>query len=519
MSTLKERINMLESYNKYNFGKSHIWLLGQGTIGPALLYMILKLFIIELNQITVIDMKLDSEIRPAIDLMVKITRNQPNIINIMGSTHIKKDNYLEIFKQVKKNDLIIDCANDINASDIINLCQEREAAYVNSAIEEWNYKLIQDPYSYTIHSRLNKLRNFTDNIPNKKFTAIVGSGCNPGMVSIWAQVAVDKINEYYGNKVMKNAEELGIKTIHISEIDTQRSKFPKRVDEYCNTWGSTSEPLYEEALAPVELSLGTHEEIPKINVVKYDEKNKYLVLDNLAINTYAQSYTPLYGNYIGMLIRHEENITIGDKLSTYNNNNNKTKTYSPSVYYVYRPCNDTLASISELKDKNYVYQSTHRFLTDDIIDGRDELGLSLFLENGDIFWIGSLLDIAEARQIYSNQFSKYMNATTVQVVGGYLSGIMFVLDKHKNGETGLYVPEDMDYKKVFNTMKFFYGDFVFKKLENNEWDFRNYNRNNKFTKLKSEQIIYTSTKWQLKDFLIDSDRIIGINRVNYFKFK
>jgi homospermidine synthase len=516
---------MLESYNKYNFGNSHIWLLGQGTIGPALLFMILKLFNINLNQITVIDMKPEEEIRPAIDLMVRILRNTPNIINIMGSTQIKKDNYLDIFKNLKVNDLIIDCANDINANDIINLCQQRSAAYVNSAIEEWDYKLVQDPYSYTIHSRLNKLRTETNNIPNKKFTAIVGSGCNPGMVSVWAQIAIDKINESYGNTVMKTAEELGIRTIHISEIDTQRSKFPKRVDEYCNTWGSTSEPLYEEALAPVELSLGTHEEIPKINVVKYDEKNKYLVLDNLAINTCAQSYTPLYGNYIGMLIRHEENITIGEKFSTYKNTGREIiKTYSPSVYYVYKPCNDTLASISELKDKNFIYQSTHRFLTDDIIDGRDELGLTFFLENGDIFWIGSLLDISEARQIFSNQFSKYMNATTVQVVGGYLSGIMFVMDKHKRGQNGLYVPEDMDYKKVFETMKPFYGDFIFKKLEKKEWDFRNYNRNSKFSKysnLKNEQSLESrsESKWQLKDFLIDSDKIIGINRINYYKFK
>jgi hypothetical protein len=102
----------------------------------------------------------------------------------------------------------------------------------------------------------------------------------------------------------------------------------------------------------------------------------------LTLNTVAQSYTPGYGNYLGMLIRHEENVTIGDRLSTFKMVKGKQiKTYAPSVYYVYKPSNDTMGSVNELRDKNYKYQDNYRLLTEDVIDGRDELGLSIFLMN------------------------------------------------------------------------------------------------------------------------------------------
>ena len=157
---------------------------------------------------------------------------------------------------------------------------------------------------------------------------MLGFGCNPGMVSIWAQVGVRMINDYYKNATPKTPEELGIRTVHISEVDTQRSKKPKDKDEYCNTWASTAEPFYEEALAPLELTLGTHEDLPTKNVVYYDKKNTVLIMDCIAKNVLAQSYTPLFGNFTGMLIRHEENVTIGEKLSTYAEvRGKKIKTY------------------------------------------------------------------------------------------------------------------------------------------------------------------------------------------------
>ncbi len=536
MTTKAKRLEMLKNFPKYDFGPSHLWLLGQGSIGGALLFMILKLFNIDLDQITVIDMPTKKNSKDS------IVKNVQEIVRLVRGTTTKKinvvpmninqKNYLTIFKNLSKNDLIIDCVYDVCTLDIIKLCQERGTSYVNSAIEIWDYRDIDNAYDYTIHARLQELKDYEEelrkNNEHVKFTAMVGIGCNPGMVSVWAQLAIDKINKFYAKNSKKykpkNAEELGIRTIHISEVDTQRSKVPRRINEYCNTWGSTIEPFYEEALAPVEMSFGTHEDVPKANLAAYEEDKSVIILDRLALNTVAQSYTPGYGNYLGMLIRHEENVTIGDRLSTFKTiKGKKIKTYAPSVYYVYKPSNDTMGSVHELRDKNYKYQDNYRLLNEDVIDGRDELGLSIFLKNGDIFWIGSLLDIDEAREVYSNKFNHRMNATTVQVVGGYLSGIMHMMDMHKIGKHGLYVPEDLPYKEVYNRMKPFYGEFVFKKV--NKWDYKDNNKTFKFTTFvaaqKDKELKNRKPKmeWKLSDFLVNPETVIGIPKCITYKNK
>jgi homospermidine synthase len=50
-------------------------------------------------------------------------------------------------------------------------------------------------------------------------------------------------------------------------------------------------------------------------------------------------------------------------------------------------------------------------MTDEIIDGRDVLGLTYYLENGEVFWIGSTLGIDEARKLFDSEFNDYVNAT------------------------------------------------------------------------------------------------------------
>lgn len=529
MTTKAQRLEMLKNFKKYDFGPSHLYLMGQGAIGSGLLFMILKLFNINLEQITVIDKptkeKPPEQLIKDVNDTVRIVRGtNNNKINII-SANITQKNYKRIFSKLSKNDLIIDCVYCVSSLEIMKLCQKAGAVFINSCIEIWDYKDIDSAYDYTIHAKVQELREYTASLEHVNFTAMTGIGCNPGMVSVWAQLAIEKINKYYGNKTMLNAEQLGIRTVHVSEIDTQRCNVPKKVNEYCNTWGSTMEPLYEEALAPLEMSFGTHEDIPKKNLTAYEKDKSVIILDRLALNTFAQSYTPIYGNFLGMLIRHEENVTIGEKLSTYKEiKGKKVKTYAPSVYYVYKPSNDTVASLSELRDNNYEYQDNWRFLTNEIIDGRDELGLTFFLKNGDIFWIGSLLDIHEAREVYGNKFNHKMNATTVQVVGGYLSGIMHMMDMHKKGKHGLYTAEDLPYREVYNRMKPFYGEFVFKKVK--KWDYRDINKPYKFTTFvaaqKEKQLgkIVPHMEWKLSDFLVNPESVIGIPKcISYNKKK
>lgn len=504
-----DRLKMLkELYQSYDFGKGHIYLLGQGAIGPALLYMILKIFKIKQKQITVIDLKPLDELKAIVKYVVDAALKEEPEIEII-SIRIDENNYKKIFTKdykLTKDDIIIDCAIEICAIDIMKLCQESGCGYINSATEIWDYKNIYDPASYTLFPIIKDVRDFSNELKKSgkiNFNAVIDMGCNPGNVNLWAKVGLDMINKHY--KTKKTAEQLDIRTIHISEYDTQRSNIPKRINEYCNTWASTCEPFYEEGLAPVEMSFGNHEEIPDEKFIEaLEDNNKYIAFNRLCTETYAHSYTPGYKNYIGILIRHGENITIGETMSTYKTENgDKIRTWSPSVYYVYHPTQDTMASLYELKEKNYKYQDNTRLFTKDIIDGRDELGLTFFLGNGDIFWIGSLLDIDEARDIYENKFDDKINATIVQVIGGYLSGIFHILDLNKkNKYNGVMVPEDLPYNTFFNKMKPFFGDFDFKKVT--DWDYNMKTRSITFRDYKEKTII-KNPEWTLKDFLVNPE--------------
>ncbi len=506
-----DRLKALKKmYQSRDFGKGHLYLLGVGAVGPALLYMILKIYKIKQEQITVIDLKPLDEIKGILGYVVKAALDEDLQVNMI-STRIEENNYKQIFTKDHKltaDDIIIDCAIEICSIDIMKLCQDSGCGYVNSATELWDYRSIYDPIAYTLYPIIEEMRNFSDELKKSgkiNFNAVIDMGCNPGNVNMWAKMGVDLINKHY--KTKKTPEELDIRTIHISEYDTQRASIPKRMNEYCNTWASTGEPYYEEALAPVEMSFGTHEELPDEKYIEnLQENNHYIALNRLCLETSAHSYTPGYKNYIGLLIRHGENITIGETMSTYKTKDGKKeRTWSPSVYYVYHPTNDTMASTYELKEKNYRYQDNTRLFTSEIIDGRDELGVTFFLGNGDIFWIGSLLDIDEARDIFENKFNEKINATLAQVIGGYLSGVFHVIDLNKEKKyNGVMVPEDLPYKEIYNTMKPFYGEFIFTKVE--DWDFNMKTRSITFRDYK-EQAVNKNPEWKLKDFLINPETL------------
>jgi homospermidine synthase len=300
-------------------------------------------------------------------------------------------------------------------------------------------------------------------------------GCNPGNVSMWTKWGLIQLNEKkIGEKwedskewYAKIAEKLRVQTIHISEHDSQITQNPRHTDEYCNTWSSDPESFYQEALGPVEMSWGTHEnEVPNSYLYMSDEKEKYrvMILKELGIQRWMRSYTPITGMFHGMMIRHDENLTIGEYLSR--KDKKKRVMYQPSVYYVYKPTDACLSGIEETREKGDHYEGVQkRLLTSDIIDGSDELGISFFLENGEVYWIGSLLTIEEARSYHPSWMWPYINATNVQVVGGYLTGIFYLVDLWERGEhCGLLFPEDipMEYIKISLG---FQGEFVLEKAK------------------------------------------------------
>ncbi len=450
----KRKEQLKSMYGTYNFN-NNIYLFGYGAIGRPLLYMLLKIININPRNIIVID-KHDK-----LDEMKIFTSIGVNFIKI----DITMYTYRKVLKYIKKNDIIIDCAYDISTDDMILLCQEIGCHYINSCTSNWDYKGVFDPIKYSLYYRNIELQKLNNTFIKKNFNAIFSMGCNPGNVSIWMKYGLEKINEKYNYTYSSHAElamKLGVQVIHISEKDTQRTNDEKAINEYCNTWASDGSGFYNEALGGVEASWGTHEKKIPSDTILF--KDNFILLDRMGVHTMAQSVVPIYGRYFGYIISHDEAHTIGTYLQVIKND---TLIYKPSVYYVYNPCNSAKLSIDELKEREYVYQDKWRLLTFEIMDGRDILGLTYFLDNKEVYWIGSLLCIDEARSLFDNIFDEWINATNVQVMAGYLSGILHIIDMiQENKCNGIMFPEDLPYKKIMKLTKPFLGDFLFKRIKN-----------------------------------------------------
>lgn len=462
-STIEQRKQkLIDLYNSINF-VNKIYLIGFGAIGKSLLYILLKILVVDKKNITIFE---SDKTKTSFDPDIKLT-------------YIKftKDNYKELLKDVSKNDIIIDCAYEIGTADIMEICNNRGAKHINSCIQEWTgERTLSDKHAGVI-SKNNELKN-KDKF---NYSCLVSMGCNPGNVSLWAKIGLHKIAKEKGIKYNdmsfgELAHKLGIQTIHISERDTQTTPKVKNINEYCNTWAGDGISFIEEAFNACELSMGTHEDVydnitasdvntltnlPNIIGTSGTMINGYLTLDKKGANVFAQSYVPYYGRYIGNIICHDEAYTISNSLTLHENNKIK---YRPSVYYVYHPVNEAFMSIHEVKERGKI-QDNCRLLTDDITSGNDILGLTFYLEDKSVYWIGSLLDINESRIIFNGECNSFINATICQVVGGYLSGILYLI-KQKD-YSGLIFPDDLPHIECMKIILPFLGDFIFTKCKFN----------------------------------------------------
>ena len=489
MEAKKRKAKLEALYNSESFNNK-ILILGCGAIGTVLLPILLKIINVDPKNIIIIDKNLlrKNKINKYIELGVtfintKITRNNLKqlIIEDVGLTN---------------NDIIIDASYGINTNDMFDICNMCGISYINSAIELWDDDDNLDALEYTFGNRiksLEKQHHLNNGIYNNNF--IVSMGCNPGNVNIWVLYALKKINRQTNNYDFTDYSELankmGLNVIHISEKDTQQSNIPKKKNEYANTWASDAVSYYDESTAFLEISWGAHEKsIPtNIDITLSNEYQK--IIEDKPYVRLAKSYTPLSNEIVGMLTRHEECYTISMKLTHHDQYNNII--YRPSCYFVYKPCNLAIKSLAEMVENNEQYQSNFRLMTNDIIKGRDELGCTLFFSNGDIYWVGSLLDINETRELFNNELNDIINSTILQVVAGYMGGLLYLIKSIKdNNFKGLLKPEDMNIKQFLKWTKPFLGIFGVKKVT--DWTAQ--------STLFNEQSKLKTHIWQFNDFLV-----------------
>ncbi len=473
-------------------------IIGCGSVSQCAIPLILKLIEMDPKKITIMDFVDNrSRVKDSLDKGVNYVIDRvtmQNFARLLG-------------KYVGPGDMIIDLAWNIDCIAIVQWCHIHQVLYANTSVEEWNpYRDAErnKPTKYTLYSRHMQLRRMLDTWKDhNSATAIVDHGANPGLVSHFTKYALvdiaEKILEEKPNDPRKSqlkkslkdknfarlAQIEGVKTIHISERDTQITDKPKEVNEFVNTW--SIEGFFEEGVAPAELGWGTHERYIPRNAYfhKVGPKNQ-ICLTTLGMKTWVRSWVPC-GEITGMVIRHGEAFSISDRLTVWENGE---AVYRPTVHYAYCPCNAAINSLHELEMRQFKLQEKQRIMSDEIISGRDELGVLLMGHDFKSWWCGSLLDIHEARRLVPHQ-----QATTLQVAISVVAAAIWMI---KNPKRGFLLPDDIDHEEILKVSMPYITPFVSTPVD---WTPLK-NLNTKFTKFdipkpKEEDV------WQFTTFLVD----------------
>jgi len=472
-----------------------VLIIGYGSVARCTLPILLKHVKIPYGNITIIDFENKaSALKEWTKKGIKYCRQRitPENIESVLSEHLSPGG------------LLIDLAWNLDTYTIIGWCHEHNVLFVNTSLEVWDSHSeieTKNPIEKSLYARQMRLRELTKEW-NGGVTAVIDHGANPGLISHFVKQALIDISDRLiaekkvsGQKAehLKDLVEahnyaelamtLDVKVIHCSERDTQITDNPKKVDEFVGTW--SIEGLREEGTAPAEIGWGTHETaLPAMAFAPPFGPKNQIMLAQMGMNTWVRSWVPDC-EIVGMAIRHGESFGLSDKLTVWKDNQ---PIYRPTVHYAYMPCDETIASLHELRCRNYEMQDKQRILKEkEIVSGEDILGALLMGHEYGSWWCGSILTIEEARKLAPGQ-----NATTVQVALGVISAVMWMIE---NPRKGLCTPEDLPHDFVLDIAKPYLGKFV---SEPSDW-----------TPLKNRKVYFKENRanhpdediWQFRNFI------------------
>ena len=443
---------------------SRVLVLGCGSVAQCVVPLLVRDLGIEASSLTIVDFA-DNRSRIASMLAAGVTYE---------IDRVTPDNIHEFLSaRVGPGDLLLDLAWNIDNPTILQWCRDHRVRYLNTSVEVWDPYIdlaLTHPLDRTLYVRHMELRRLTASwSDNRGATAVLEHGANPGLVSHFAKQALLEIgtamlrdglatdaallesavteasNDGTGFNVL--AMRTGTKVIHIAERDTQISSVPKEPDEFVNTW--SVDGLYEEGIAPAEMGWGTHEKRlpPNAYVHTGEGPRNQICLAQPGIETWVRSWVPS-GEIRGMVVRHGESFTMCEHL-TVTDPLTGAATYRPTVHYAYHPSDAAINSVLELRMRGWQMQTRQRILNDEIVSGRDELGVLLMGHPYGAWWTGSIMSIDEARSVIEHQ-----NATTLQVAGSILGAISWMI---QHPSEGVCLPDDLPWTDVLGVARRYLG--------------------------------------------------------------
>lgn len=439
---------MVTKYIEHAKFDGRMLVVGCGSIAQGVLPLILRHIAVDASQITIVTADERGEAEAGqfgIDFRrIRLTRS----------------NYREIIEPLLSDgDFLVNLSVDVSSVDLVRLCHQQNALYVDTCIEPWpgTYTNVSTPpaerSNYALRESMLALRRELGRGP----TAVIAHGANPGLVSHFVKQALLDVAAASSGAVAAPvdqagwgllARKLGIRAIHIAERDTQVATRPKAVNEFVNTW--SIDGFVSEGCQPAELGWGTHEKlIPSDGLLLDSGSAQAVILLRPGASARVRSWTPLEGPFHGFLITHNEAISLNDYFTVWEEG---VAVYRPTVHYAYHPCDDAVLSLHELAGKNWRRQDEQRLMMDEIESGIDELGVLLMGHDRGAYWYGSQLSVDEARQLVP-----FNNATSLQVTVAVLSGIVWALE---NPDQGIVEAEQTDFARNLEICQPYLGPVV-----------------------------------------------------------
>ena len=406
-------------------GNKTIFIFGCGTIGACVLDCLVfgkglfkkaQLDITDYN-ICIVDRLFRKEVTDFYDKLGDAKR--PTFITTSFSKAKLKDNLDHI--NICDSDIILDLTSGTGTKDFIKeICIRRGARYLCTATEGWG------GYISEMDEAVREIGTLKKRLGAGSPTALLTHGMNPGLVSHFAMDLLDSFTD---------AEKRALKTIHITEIDTQRftnkkeapkmsvpkliSTLPNMGSFVVSTWGPQN--FADEMCARP----------------RYVQNGRVVSGKRRAYRSLEQSfiYDPDIKEvrpFVGCKVTHEEAFTMFYHLKRLNYHK------GTSIAFVYQPTSESLESLLSQQRGIKRYSRKGMLLRGKSLVGHDTVGIYIKSDTGREAWMGNtchagFAPIAELKP-------RYHNATTYQVAAGVLSGLAYLL---KHPKMGLTWPEEV----------------------------------------------------------------------------
>lgn len=461
-----------------------IVMLGYGAIGQCSLPMLLDLFDVPPERYRVVAKDEAAE------------RFAPYAARGVTFLHrvIRRDNVGTVMAEVARpGDLVLNLTVGVDSIVIADWCHRHGVAYVDTAIEPWadaNVDLDIAPAERTEYAFHTRARRAAQGWDPRGPTAVYTHGANPGLVNQFAKAALLDVARAMGldhdapttrEGWGRLARATGTKVIHIAERDTQVTREPRRPGEFANTWSIPG--LIEEAMMPAEMGWGSHERCLPDGACTHDQGPRNAIyFQRPGGAMFLRSWVPS-GPIAGVSIAHGETVTLSDYLTLHEDGR---PVYRPTVCFVYLACDSAMASLHDTVMRDWRPPERERLLNEDIVEGRDELGVLLLGHGLGGWWYGSLLDIHEARRLVPGN-----NPTALQVAAGAVAATVWTA---RNPAAGFREPEHLPHDEILGIARPYLGPMV--------------SRATDWTPLKERRFVFAepwgdpADPWQFGNFLV-----------------